>query len=357
VTDLEVGFHDLDDEPPPGWDAYRRAARLPCAWDWSLMRARAADGGAPHLGLTIRDSGSVVGLGAARLPGLGVARLAGSRGDGARPARSTLAGVLDVDCLVTSALSGLEVEGAADRYAAALTGLRLATRRHFGRRVVAILLRQVPESRLSTATRFASVVLEAPPIGRHTLAYDSFDSYLRGLSSSRRNEFRQIERDRDVVVTYTGRGDARPALDLDAMLAMVNDTVRRHQVHRFLPKRLIGPKLLTAVARHDEVDVVTYEHREGGLLGFGLVLGGGAWPVSWVAGFLPRGPRVRGGLWFHRELLYAKHWIESGVPGYVSGAGTDEAKIRMGHQMTPVWSVLHPLVGSDAPRFLRTSRA
>jgi hypothetical protein len=345
VTELEVGFHRLDADCPPGWDAYRKAAGLTCAWDWSLMGARAADRKTPHLALLVTDGVSPVGIGAARLTG--------PRVPGGRSTRDPLAGVLDVDCLVTSAVPGIQVDGAADGYESALEGLRRATRRRFGHRVPAILLRQVPESLLSTATRFPSAVLEAPPVGRLTLGYESFDAYLRGLSRSRRNEFRQIERDPNVVVTYTGRGDPRPVLDVKTALVLANEPVHRHHNKWWLPKRLTGPALLTAAANHPEVDVITYERRTGGLLGYGLVLGGGAWPISWIAGTLRPGPDVRGGLWFHRELLYAKHWIETGVAGYVSGAGADSAKVRLGHQMTPTWSVLHPLIGGDSPRFLR----
>lgn len=355
MPELDVCFHDLAGPPPSGWDDYRRAARLTCAWDWALMRASGADGGPPRFAMTINDAGTLVGIAAARLPGV---RLSPSALRGLSAERRTALGVLDVDCLLSSALSGVVVDGGADGYLAALTALRRATRARFGRRVAAILLRQVPEPLLATATRFPSVVLEAPPIGRHVLAYDSFDAYFSGLSRSRRNEFRQIERDADVVVTYTGRGDTRPErLDLDTMLALVNDTVLQHRAHRWSPIRLVGPTLLNAVAHHEDVELITYQDPAGDLLGYGLLLGGGSWPVSWVAGFRPHGPGVRSGLWFHRELLYTKRAIERGLPGYVSGARTDEAKIRLGHQMTPVWSVLHLLAGGDAPRFLPTERS
>jgi hypothetical protein len=344
MTDLDAESHALHDAAPPGWAAHRRAARLPCAWDWPLMQARDGDDDIPHLAFTISDAGTLVGLGAARLPGL-------------RVAGGTLAGVLDVDCLVSSALPGIEVGGGQEGYREALIALRRATRRRFGRRVSAVLLRQVPEALLSTATAFPSVVLTAPPIGRHPLDYASFDDYLATLSKSRRKEFRQIDRDPDLVITSTVRGDPRPNLDLDATLTIAHETVRRHHSSRWLPKRLVGRGVLTAAAHHDEVDIITYERRTGGLLSYGLVLGGGTWPVSLMAGSVRPAPDVRSGVWFPREILGAKHWIEAGVPGYLSGAGSDQAKVGLGHHMAPVWSVLHPLVGGDTPRFSPTARA
>jgi hypothetical protein len=347
VAELEVTFHQLDTDPPPGWAAYRKSAGLTCAWDWSLMRARAAERKTPHLALLVRDGDTPVGIGAARL--------AGPLLPGAWSSHRLLGGVLDVDCLVTSAVPGLQVDGDAAGYEAALQGLRRETRRRFGHRVPAILLRQVPEHLLSTATRFPSVVLEAPPIGRHTLAYESFDAYLRTLSRSRRSEFHQLERDPDVLVTYTGRGDPRPQLDVETALMLANEPVHRHHAKWWMPKRLTGPALLTAAANHPEVDVITYRRRTGGLLGYGLVLAGGDWPISWMAGTLPHGTGFPRGMWFHRELLYTRHWIEAGVQGYISGAGADSSKVRLGHQMVPNWSVLHPLVGGDAPRFLRNA--
>lgn len=346
MTELDVCVAEVGPTEPPGWGSYVRSRGLPAVWDWSLIRAKVDASAVPAFGITIRDGSTPIGVGAARVPSL---RLRGR----------LVQGVLDVDCLLSASMPGLHVDGGAAGYEAALAGLRSAVRERFGRRINAMLLRQVPSALLAPAQRWSSIVREAPPIARFDNEFVDFDEYLGSLSKSRRKSLRRMmrrfEADDTVSCSFTATSEAVPDLDPRAACELSNAIVHRHHNLRWLPKRLMDPSVMAAILEHPDTDVVAY-HEAGRLIAVGCLVGPGRMPLAQAWGALHHEQGGRRDLWFHHEMTYLRHVIDSGLGGFISGAGTFEPKRSLGLRLTPNWSVLQLLSDRSAPRYLDLAR-
>src|SRR4051812_43126762 len=100
---LVVRLHDPWADAPEGWAEFSAKERLTMVWSWPLVRAAAVGGRTAIIAGTVRSGSNVVGLVTGRLPGLRIG-----------PSRFPLAGVADIDCLVSASLPGIVLAADAD---------------------------------------------------------------------------------------------------------------------------------------------------------------------------------------------------------------------------------------------------
>lgn len=335
---LDVSLHDTSAaQPPPGWAGFVAAQRLPAVWDWAVVRAVATARRSPVLAATVHDGSMVRGLVTARFVGARV-----------RPGATPVAGVVDVDCLVSGSLPGLALDTSAgpELLGDTVAALREALRRAYGRRVRAVLFRQVSAEALPAVLRWPAIVREGGPIAVFHNRFTSFDGYLAALSRDRRSSLRRVIRkldaDPDLVVSFTGRGDPVEPLDVTSLRNLQTRTVDRHHRRWYLRRRVSHPTVLRAVLAQPTLHRLTYRDGAGRLLAYGTAWDHPERPIlgAWGALGLAEGGRKH--QWFHHMALYLRWCIETGRQGLLSGQASIAEKVQLGHEVQRQWAVLVP---------------
>lgn len=339
TTGLTVSLYRASQpQPPPGWADFVVAQRLPAMWAWPLVNVVARVHHAAVLAATVADG--------QRVRGLITARFIGPRG---RRGTTPVAGIVDVDCLLSASMPGLIYEEGQDpsAHGEALAALRIALRHRYGRRVAAVMLRQVSAETLPAILRWPAIVREGGPIAVFRNTFTDFDGYLGSLSSSRRKSLRrlvrQLETDPDLTIASTARGEVvTPPLRVSDIQAQHGRTVDRHHRRWWLRKRIVAAEVARAQLDHPGVDWLAYHNRAGTLLGFGTMWNHPELPYAGLGGGLDLAAGGRKDLWFHRNMRYVRWCIESGRSGFVSGQGTIDAKLSLGYELRRQWAVLVP---------------
>lgn len=335
---LSVAWHDpASVNNPAGWQEFITAHNLHPTWDWSIVHAYAATSRPAVLAATIHDGDRTVAL--------ATARFAGPRtGRGAVP----LTGVVDVDCLASSALPGVMLADPDDPelLAEALVALRAGLRHRFGPRVRGVMFRQVGADWLPTLLRWPAVVRQGGPIGVWHNRFDDFDAYLSTLRRTRRQflrkTMRELESDPDVRVAYTACGDQPGALTAEQVCDLVNQVIDRHHRKWWLRKRYKRPELAAAELAHPQVERLTYHDASGQLLAYVLVGDHDRMPLLGTWGAPSQEQGGRRGLWFHFQAFLIRWCIDTGREGLIAGQGTPDEKRRLGYDLQPQWAVLLP---------------
>jgi hypothetical protein len=337
ICDLEFELCDTSaEEAPRGWSDGIHNAGLHQAWNWSIVRARSLGRGRMLAG-TFRDGDRVIGLGAARLHGLG-----------------RLPGVVDVDCPGTSSLPGIALPGAVpatlhpdgtdpDLLAAALHAFESALRRECGRWLQAIVYRQVYRAELPVVLLGATTVArEGAPIAVLRSGFADHDAYLRTLRKSRRVDQRRLVRLIDAdPETSVWLGPAPAAnLDVDTMFRLSLATARRNHHQRWPPLRYWRREMFAAVLALPHVDVIQYTDPQGGLIAASLMFDHPTAPVLGPWGARPLGPDRRSGLWFDHLDRLIRRAVEAGRPLVIGGKGQADMKASLGFVPYQQWSVL-----------------
>lgn len=345
TSGLAVTLHDTSSVPPSGWAEFVAAQRLPAMWDWTVIQAVASARRTPVLAATVHDGGTVRGLVTARFVG---ARL--------RSDAIPVAGVVDVDCLVSSSLPGITLDPAAgpELLGETVAALRDTLRRVYGRRVRALLFRQVSAEMLPAVLRWPAIVREGGPIAVFHNRFTSFDAFLATLSRDRRSSLRRLIRrldaDPDLTISFTGWGDPREPLDVATLRDLQARTVDRHHRRWYLRRRVSHPAVIRAVLAQPTVHRLTYRDGTGRLLAYATAWDHPERPVlaAWGALGLTEGGRKH--QWFHYMTVYLRWCIENGRQGLISGQANIADKVRLGHGTQRQWAVLVPQRGGSARR-------
>lgn len=328
---------------PPGWESVITDAGLHQVWDWSLVRAVHVEARGRLLAGLLRDGDRLVGLVTARLHGL---------------RRSPSLGVVDVDAVGNSALPGIALPGAVPGsldpsgtdpalLAAAIRAFESALRERYGRRVAAVVYRQVYARELPLVARGGTVIREGSPTAvLHNVSGD-YAGYLRTLSKSRRVDQRRIARridDDPSVRVYTGPAGGT-TLDLDAFHRLVVDTTRRNHGARWPRPTFWSPARLAAAAALPGTDVVSYTDPDGELLAASLIFGHPTSPIVGPWGSRPVGTPGgrRSGLWFDQFNRAVNRAIDDGCRIMIIGKGLSDLKEKLGFTPEPQWVVVRRL--------------
>ena len=330
-------------EPPPGWEEFVAEQRLVALWTWPFVNLAATLHRAAVFAATVLDGSRVCGVLTGRFVGVRLRR-------GATP----LGGVFDVDCLLSGSMPGIVLEGGLDPVrrsevlAEALAALRAALGQRYGRRVAAVMLRQVDAGDLPAVLRWPAIVREGGPIAVFHNTFADADEYLASLSRTRRQSLQRTERmlgaDADVVVTSTLRGDAMRPRAADVQ-ALHRRTVDRNHRRWFLRRRVVELDMARAQLSHPDVDWIAYHNGAGELLGFCSVWQHPEVPHASLAGSLYPDPGGRKDLWFHWSLQLIRWCIDSGRSGLISGQGAIELKRTLGYTPQRQWAALLPQHG------------
>ncbi|MDN5895170.1 MAG: GNAT family N-acetyltransferase, partial [Nocardioides sp.] len=313
--------------------------RQPATWDWPVVRSVAAGRRGVTVGIVL-DGDRVCGLITGRINGPRIGRREGA-----------LASVFDVDSLVSSGHAGIVLEEptAPQLLEETIVALRAAVRRDLGRRVTAMIVRQVLAGELPALTSQPCVVREGGAIAVFRNRFDSFDGYLASLSRKRRGDVRRIHRafaaDEEVVVAHTATGDEAGRLTVEDMQRLHAEVVARNHTRRWLPRRLLTAGVARAQLDHPGVERLTYHDRTGRLLAYALTWNHDVSPILGGWGMASRdqgGPR---NAWFHQATTHIRWCIESGRPQLVGGQGSLQDKIALGCDLERQWAVLTPLWG------------
>jgi uncharacterized protein len=320
---------------PADWAGFVTDHALPAVWDWRLVYACALDRPGGVLAATIHDGQTVCGLVTARLRGARVGR-----------GRAPLAGVIDVECLVSPSLPGVVLAPGAHptAFGDAVVAFRAQVRRVYGRRVGAMLLRRIPAGHLTAVLREPALTRRADPVAVWHNRFTDFDDYLGSLTKNRRRSLRrtiaQFEANPDLIIAFTGRGDPRGRLDEAAMHELQASVVHRHRRHWYQRKRLTSSAVARAALDTPGVHWLTYHDRAGRLVAYGNVSDHHEWPVlgSWGArSQADGGPKH---LWFYDMTSYLRWCIENDRQGLIVGRGSIGDKVSMGCELREQWDVL-----------------
>lgn len=341
-ADLTFELSDPTESAAPSWWASAvRDAELHQVRDWQVMRTLAATRRGPVLVGAFRDGGKVVGLGSLRLRrlrGLGLA-------------------VADVDSMVIGAFPGIALTGGVpgtlhpsggsppELFGAAVRALETALRQVHGRRLQAVMYRQIYRRELPELLRGVTVVRAGVPalLLRNTFA--DYDAYLRTLRKSRRVDqqrlVRNIDADPSVVVSF---GPAATAgLDPDAFFRLSVESARRNHTVRWPPLRYWPRDLFATVLGLPDVLALSYHTPDGALIAATVTFDHPVAPVLGPWGARPLGTDRRSGLWFDHLARLIRWGIERQRPLIVGGKGAQGPKEALGFVPEPQWSVLRRL--------------
>jgi hypothetical protein len=342
-SDLEFDLCDPSArKAPPGWADGIRNAGVHEVWDWSVVRTVAAIGRSRLLAGMFRDGGRIVGLGTARLYGIG--------------GRRRFTGLVDVDCLATSALPGIALAGgipatlhpdgtAPALFAAALHAFESALRREYGRWVQAVAYRQIYGRELPVVLRGATVVREGTAVAVLHNRFTDHDGYLRSLTKSRRVDQRRLVRNIDAdpdVTVWLGPASAAN-LDVDTFFRLNLSTARRNHRARWPPLRYWRREMFSTVLALPKVEAIRYTDPDGGLIAASVMFDHPIGPVLGPWGARPLGPDRRSGLWFDHLDRLVRQAITAGRPLVIGGKGQAGLKASLGFEPYQQWTVLRRL--------------
>jgi hypothetical protein len=339
IDDLTFELVDASGSAAPSWWASAvRDAELHQVRDWPVMRTLAATRRGPVLAGAFRDGGKIVGLASLRLRGLGLT-------------------VADVDSMVIGAFPGIALTGGLpgtlhptggpppELFAAAVDALERTLRQVYGRRVQAVMYRQIYRRELSHLVRGVTVVRSGAPalLLRNTFA--DYDAYLRTLRKSRRVDqqrlVRNIDADPSVTVRFGPGADA--GLDVDVFHRLCIESGRRNHTARWPPMRFWPRDLFATVLALPDVLVLSYTGPGGGLIAATITFDHPLAPVLGPWGALPLGGDRRSGLWFDHLARLIRWGIEQQRPLIIGGKGAQGPKEALGFVAEPQWSVLRRL--------------
>ncbi len=259
-----------------------------------------------------------------------------------------MTGVVDVDCLASSALPGIALSDPDDLelLAEVVTALRIALRQRFGQRLRGLMFRQIGAEWLPALLRRPAVVRQGGPIAVFHNRFSDFDEYLKSLGRKRRQSIqsitRRLEADPDLRVGSTLWGKEPTPLTADEAAGLLKHVVDRHHQRWWLRKRYLHPDLAQAKLDHPQVDRITYHDHAGRLLAYATIWNHPTMPLLGAWGALQPNEGGRKGLWFHCQAKLAKWCIDRGLAGMIVGQGSPEEKRRLGYDLQPQWTVLLP---------------
>jgi hypothetical protein len=300
-------------EPVPAeWDRFVVEQGLLRAWDAAAFVALAAAGQGRWLGL-VHEQGRPVGLVCGRLRG--------------RPGPALF------ECKMPwVGLPGFAVAATLERdeRRAALAAFERALRRRLGWRCPAVLYRVLDAEELALVRGFGRAVIRTP-YPRAVLRNDwaSMDEYWlslrRKLRHRLRSQYRQLERDPDLVVELGGG-----PVDGAEAARLMRLTLLRHE--RRLPAAGGPPPAYLEALSGRGVLYLTYRDGAERLLGVGLVFDDGRWMTDSLWGSLDPGDGGRPNIYFHRFLRLISYMVERRRAGMNCGRGMLEIKQRYGCQ-------------------------
>jgi hypothetical protein len=253
--------------------------------------------------------------------------------------------VVDVDSLASSSLPGIALAADADTdaFGEAVSALRKALNDVHGRRVRAVMLRQISADLLPAVLHRTAVVREGGAISWFPNRFDSFDAYARSLGK-RRWELRRvyrIESDPDLAIESTTDGPITPVTPAE-LCALVASVVDRHHHKWWLRKRYMSEAMAVAQLGALGVQLRSYRDAGGRLLGVHLYFDHPDVPLSGAWGAFSPSEGGRRDLWYHSNAEIARWCIETGRKGYLGGQGSLTEKKRLGHELLRQWAVLIP---------------
>jgi hypothetical protein len=330
------------EEAPAGWAECIREHALHVLWDWRVVHAVTAERGGGVVAGMFKDGSRVVGLGTARLHTLGRRHAVGGAADVTHPAYGALPGI----CLAGGLPRTLHDDGPAPELLdVAVRALETSLRREFGRRLQAIMYRQVYAGELPVFERGTTLTRAGKPVGVLNTRFADYDDYLRTLTRSRRQDQRRlarlIEADPSLTVRFAPTADS--GIDLDEFCALSADVARRNHRERWPLLRIWSPRLFHTVVTLPDVHVLSYTEDSGRLVAASALFDHPVAPVLGPWGAPPLGEGRRSGLWFDhigREIRWS---IERGRRLVIAGKGAGDAKQALGFVMEPQWTVLRRL--------------
>lgn len=337
TPELTVTFHDPAGTAPDGWTDFVTRQGLPGVFDWSMVRAVTSTGQVAVVAATVSDGAVVRGLVTGRLNGLRRRRDA-----------TPVAGLIDVDNLVSGSVPGLVLEAGAgpELRIVAIRALREAVRDRYGHRVQALMFRQVTADALPAVLHWPAIVREGGPIAVFTNRYDDEQAYLATLTRSRRKLLRltnnHVNGDPDLVMSYSGAGESAPPVTPEAVCALHARVVERNHRRRLLRKRFMQLEVAQAQLAHPGVERLTYHDRSGRLLAYTLVWNHPESPIAGAWGRLDPDEGGRKDLWFHSHLQLIRWCIATGHKELVWGQGSLSDKLRLGSEPRRQWAALVP---------------
>lgn len=326
---------------PSWWASAVRDAQLHRVLDWTVMQTLAATRRGPVLVGAFRDGGKVVGLGSVRL----------------RRIRSLGVGVADVDSMVIGAFPGIALTGglpgtlhpgggpAPELFGAAVRALEQSLRQVYGRRVQAVMYRQIYRRELPYLLRGVTLVRAGVPALLLRNTFSDYDAYLRTLRKSRRVDqqrlVRRIDADPAVTVQFGPAVDA--GLDVDVFHRLCIESGRRNATARWPPMRFWPRDLFSTVLALPDVLALSYTGPEGRLIAATVTFDHPVAPILGPWGAVPLGTDRRSGLWFDHLARLIRWGIEQQRPLIVGGKGATGPKEALGFVAEPQWSVLRRL--------------
>lgn len=332
---MTIHLHTLDEETPPGWDAFLTREELHAAWDWTIMRAMRAGQLERSVVAVLRVQGEIEGIVTGRL-------------NGPRRGGPWLCGVLDVDSLCTSFLPGYTFSAGwtAERQGTALDDVEAALAERYGRRLLGVCYRQVSAQDLPHVASGASVVRPGRPIAVFDNTFADSGEYLASLSKQRRKGVRRFMRDveaRGVDFSFTETGGDRVEVDVVDACALQASVVERNHSARWLRKRFLGREYARALLTSPGVARMTYHDPRGQLTAYSLIWRHSRRPAGACWGMRAVDEGGVKNLWFHHLAAQALWCVNTGREQFLSGQGTLDLKREFGFVGVPQWAVLKPL--------------
>jgi hypothetical protein len=328
-------------QPPTGWAEFVRTGALHPVWHWPLVRTLAAARRGAVVAGMLRDGERVTGLVVARLLG---------------PAGGRAPAVADVECPGSMSLPGLALPGGLPGAlappeppdpalaAAAVHAFEAALRREYGRRILAVCYRQVYADALPVLARGIAVVYRGGDVAVFHNRFADYDSYLAGLSTSRRKDqsrlVRRTDADPGVTVEF---GPVPPGFDVAEFHALAEQTDRRNHRRRWPPRRRLSRQYHAALAALPDVKLLRYTDGAGALLGGTITFDHPAVPLAGPWAALDPHDGGRTGIWFEHLARSLRWIIESGRGGFIAGKGLMPQKAALGFAAVPQWTVLRRL--------------
>jgi hypothetical protein len=330
---------------PSWWASAVHDAQLHRVLDWPVMQTLAATRRDPVLVGAFRDGGKVVGLGSLRLRGV----------------KSLGMLVADVDSMVIGAFPGIALTGglpgtlhptggpSPELFAAAVRALEQALRQVYGRRVQAVMYRQIYRRELPHLLRGVTVVRAGVPALLLHNTFADYDAYLRTLRKSRRVDqqrlVRRIDADPSVTVHFGPAAELGPeaGLDVDTFYRLCVESGRRNATTRWPPMRFWPRDLFATVLSLPDVLALSYTSPDGALIAATVTFDHPVAPILGPWGAVPLGGDRRSGLWFDHLARLIRWGIEQQRPLIIGGKGTTGPKEALGFVAEPQWSVLRRL--------------